>query len=141
MDFLLQTVCPFGSSHSVGSTASSLGQTFPASWACCKKKDSSEEAPRKATHGTGSTCSHRGSIQLVSWKLIIGSPSGSPASLSPGVFLFAFTLQKKHLPLVSRDLISSNGGGGCPWTASCSCPLLVGRRIGDWSLGTLKMFV
>lgn len=39
-------------------------------------------------------------------------------------------LSSRRHALASCGLISSNGGGDCPWTASRNCPLLASSRIG-----------
>lgn len=61
-----------------------------------------------------------------------------PCSAQPGSRSVCFHQAEMHLPLASRGLISSNAGGGCPWTPSRSCPLLAGSRIGGWTQGTRR---
>lgn len=70
--------------------------------------------PVTRTLGLGSACSHRGSIQPVSWKLIFVSPSEFPASLGSVAFRFAFTLPKgicllscaAQLPLMGMEVVT-----------------------------------
>lgn len=127
--FLLQTVCPFGSSHSVGFTASlALGQTL---LSCSREEGLVGSPPGLDPTGQCSVAgSHHGTIQPASWKRINVPPRWSPCFARPRSRSVCFHQTEMCLPLASRGLIRSNAGGGCPWTASRSCPLLAGSRIG-----------
>jgi hypothetical protein len=74
--------------------------------------------------------SHHGTIHLTSWKLIIVLPCGSPCLPRPRSISVCFHPAEILLLLFWCGLISSNGVGGCLWTASCSCPLLANSCIG-----------
>lgn len=53
-----------------------------------------------------------------------------PCLTQPTSRSVCFHRADRHSPPASCGLISSNGGGDCPWTASRSCPLLASSRIG-----------
>ena len=80
--------------------------------------------------------SHHGTIQLAYWKRVNVCPSSLILRLAPPRNRsVCFHHAEMRFLLAWRSLISSDGGGGCPWMASRSCPLLAGSCIGGWKWG------
>ena len=121
-----------------GFTASlGLGQTLPVLLAW-PKEERLVGRPRGLvpTGQCFAVGSHHGTIQLAYWKRVNVCPSSLILRLAPPRNRsVCFHHAEMRFLLAWRSLISSDGGGGCPWMASRSCPLLAGSCIGGWKWG------